>query len=362
MKLTVEAVERYLKGQLGESAQVIAVRDMKGSELLRPDDLKAFGYGSPLQVDVLLEGELRSFVLSTMQPSERFGHDHFADRAQVMIWGHDAFNRLPRHVPSLDVGYLTRGGELKSAGEAVEYFLLLPKVEGEPYRLDLDRLLRGGDLRDLDLARAEALSNYLAEIHGKKFPNATLYRRRLRDIIGHGEGIMGILDGYPEPLPISQEVLRRIEERCVTWRWRLRDFGHRLSIVHGDFHPWNILFRRGTDFTLLDRSRGEWGEPADDVSALTINYLFFSLQRYGKLEGPFATIFETFYENYLLKTQDLELAKVVPLFYAFRGLVIASPLWYPSLAERVRLALFHFVENMLGVEEFEHQEINRYLD
>jgi len=262
----------------------------------------------------------------------------------------------------LDVGYLTRRGELKSAGEAVEYFLLLPKVEGEPYRLDLDRLLKGGDLRDLDLARAEALSSYLAEIHGKKFPNVTLYRRRIRDIIGHGEGIMGVLDGYPEPLPISQEVLRRIEERCVTWRWRLRDFGHRLSIVHGDFHPWNILFRRGTDFTLLDRSRGEWGEPADDVSALTINYLFFSLQRYGKLEGPFATLFEAFYENYFWKTRDLELAKVVPLFYAFRGLVIASPLWYPSLAQQVRLTLFHFVENMLGVEEFEHQEINRYLD
>ena len=35
--------------------------------------------------------------------------------------------------------------------------------------------------------------------------------------------------------------------------------------MHGDFHPWNLLFREGVEFSVLDRSRGEWGEPADDV-------------------------------------------------------------------------------------------------
>ena len=33
----------------------------------------------------------------------------------------------------------------------------------------------------------------------------------------------------------------------------------------------DVMFREGTDFTVLDRSRGEWGEAADDVSAMTIN-------------------------------------------------------------------------------------------
>jgi len=45
------------------------------------------------------------------------------------------------------------------------------------------------------------------------------------------------------------------------------------------FHPWNLLFRTETDFSVLDRSRGEWGEPADDVAALAVNYLFFGLRR-----------------------------------------------------------------------------------
>jgi hypothetical protein len=48
-----------------------------------------------------------------------------------------------------------------------------------------------------------------------------------------------------------------------------------------------VLFREGVDFTVLDRSRGEWGEPADDVTAMTINYIFYSLQKYGELAGVF---------------------------------------------------------------------------
>jgi len=55
---------------------------------------------------------------------------------------------------------------------------------------------------------------------------------------------------------------------------RIGSWAHRLSQVHGDFHPWNVLFREGVDFTVLDRSRGERGEPADDVTAMTINYIF----------------------------------------------------------------------------------------
>ena len=46
--------------------------------------------------------------------------------------------------------------------------------------------------------------------------------------------------------------------------------------MHGDFHTWNILFREGTDFSVLDRSRGEWGEwgeAVDDVICLALNVL-----------------------------------------------------------------------------------------
>jgi hypothetical protein len=121
------------------------------------------------------------------------------------------------------------------------------------------------------------------------------------------------------------------------------------------------LFRRGTDFSVLDRSRGEWGEPADDVTAMSINYLFFSLCRWGKLQGPLEVLFRMFWETYLSASKDRAVTKTAAPFFAFRGLVIASPLWYPDLTIQVRRTIFRFVENVLAADRFDPAEVNRYL-
>jgi aminoglycoside phosphotransferase (APT) family kinase protein len=146
----------------------------------------------------------------------------------------------------------------------------------------------------------------------------------------------------------------------VDWRWRLKCRTHRLRQVHGDFHPWNILFGEGTDFVLLDRSRGEWGDPADDVSCLTMNYLFFSLQRSGRLNQNFESLFLRFWERYLAKSRDQEMLEVVAPFFAFRGLVMAHPVWYPNLPEDVRRKLFNFIKSVLDRERFDPSEVNHY--
>jgi len=146
----------------------------------------------------------------------------------------------------------------------------------------------------------------------------------------------------------------------VSWRWRLKSLTHRSRQVHVDFHPWNILFRSGVDFTLLDRSRGEFGDPADDVSCLTSNFLFFSLQRSGRLEGVFETLFVRFWERYLEASGDREILRVVAPFFAFRGLVMASPLWYPALSDTVRQKLLFFVMAVLEQDSFDPTQVNRY--
>ena len=367
-----KALARYLESVLGGSVEILALRPLgvdqpsaeaKESVALRTGDLKAYGYGRPIQIDLLLDRVPRSYVLSTMRGGPGFGHDHMADRAGALIWAHDAYGKLPRHVKSVDAGFITREGELQSAGRAEEYFLLMEKVDGAAYWLDLERIRAEGNVTSMDLERATALSAYLAAIHREKGDDAQLYFRRTRDLVGHGEGIMGILDGYPADyplLPAKQQYL--IETGCVAWRHHLKEKAKRLSIVHGDFHPWNILFRGGTDFTLLDRSRGEWGEPADDVAALSINYLFFSLLRSGRMEGAFAQLFDRFYSDYFDRTQDLELNQVIPPFFVFRSLVIASPLWYPDVAEELRLKFYRFVQAMLRVEQFDPTNVNRYLE
>jgi aminoglycoside phosphotransferase (APT) family kinase protein len=242
-----------------------------------------------------------------------------------------------------------------------ELLVLMEFVEGRGYFEDLTRLRNDGTLTDLDLARADALCDYLVEIHKVPGTDPGLYVRRLRELVGHGECIMGLADSYPSQSGfITPQVLEEIEHRCIAWRWRLKGWSHRLRQVHGDFHPWNILFQEGTQFRVLDRARGEWGDPADDVACLTMNYLFFSLQRSERLEKPFETLFRRFWTRYLEKTKDEEMLEVVAPFFAFRGLVMASPLWYPTLPEAVRRKLFTFMLRVLDAKAFDPNRVNDY--
>ena len=94
---------------------------------------------------------------------------------------------------------------------------------------------------------------------------------------------MGLIDSFLPDLLFTADAMEQIEHRALAWRWKLKGLTHRLSQVHGDFHPWNILFDEADNLRVLDRSRGEYGEPADDVPCSAMNYLFFSLQRSGRL-------------------------------------------------------------------------------
>jgi hypothetical protein len=351
------AIERYLRSVIGPSARIL-----KQSVLAKPGkaELKSYGYGTPVLIEYEVEGMQKKAVLHTVNPGP-FGHEHMSDRAQSLLWDHAAFNSLPGHVRSIDVGAFRRDGTTVSLGDAEEFFTLTDYGEGSPYAGDLERIRDKDDFRESDLQRTDALCDYLARIHGIQGPDPGLYVRRIRELVGHSECIMGLIDNYPDDTSESlQRRLASIEHSCVKWRWKLKHRVGRLRQSHGDFHPWNILFNRGTEFCLLDRSRGEWGEPADDVTCITMNYVFFSLQRSGRLEGHFETLFRRFWSRYLDTTGDTEMLEVAAPFFVFRGLVMAHPVWYPNVRESTRSALFHFMESVLSDGSFDPAEVNRY--
>ncbi|MBF0481949.1 MAG: phosphotransferase, partial [Desulfovibrionaceae bacterium] len=150
----------------------------------------------------------------------------------------------------------------------------------------------------------------------------------------------------------------------VDWRWKLRGKTHRLACVHGDFHPWNVLVREepgGLDFTVLDRSRGEWGEPADDVATMSLNYVLYGLYGQGRAAGEFKRLYDAFWEQYLECSGDTEMLEAIAPFYVFRGLVIASPQWYPHHPPAVRQRLLTFLERVLEEPRFDWRHIGKYL-
>lgn len=357
-ELKRKEIERYLRNVLGGPVTVLDITVL--GKTPESGDIKVGGYGVPLKVDLRTgDGSVRSMVLHTIAPGS-FGHEHMPDRARELLWEHAAFNLLPRHVRSLDVGGLQSGGEVISLSKVEEFCLLTEYLEGESYSHDLERIRETGAVSELDLSRADALCDYLAEIHRVRGNAPGLYVRRIRELVGDGECIMGIADSYPLQTCVSADVLEKVEHLCVNWRWRLKSLTHRLRQVHGDFHPWNILFRAGVDFSLLDRSRGEYGDPADDLTSITLNYVFFSIQRSRRLEGGFETLFRRFWERYLEKSGDVEVLKVSAPFFAFRGLVMASPVWYPALSDAARQMILRFILAVLESDSFNPAEVNRY--
>ncbi len=358
--LNKNALQTYLSSLFSNPVKVLHVGPL--GLPVESGKVKGYGYGLPIQIDYMLSGKRHRAVLETMHAGP-FGHEHMADRAQVQLWNHDAFKNLPKHAQSLDVGAFQKEGNLLSLGHAKEFFTLMDFYEGAGYFEDLERLRDHPELTDLDLRRADALCDYLVEIHKPAGPDPGLYLRHIRELIGHGECIMGLMDSYPAQHGfITAKLLEEIEQKCVTWRWRLKEKTSRLHQSHGDFHPWNILFREGADFTVLDRSRGEWGDPADDLCCLTMNYFFFSLQRNEQLKGNLETLFLRFWERYLEKSGDAEILDVAGPYFAFRGLVMASPLWYPHLSEGVRRKLFNFIQSVLDTPSFDPKKVNLYCE
>ena len=300
--------------------------------------MKALGYGRPLQIE--LAGG-RTVVFHTARPDD-FGHDRRSDRAANLLLAFDTFGKLPHHVAAIDMGLVRGDGSLCSLGGTGEPYLITSYAPGTLYADDLKRAGTCG-ATEQDIARAEQLARTLLEIHAVPGSHAGAYTRAIRDLLGHGEGIFGLVDSYPAGV-VPAARLRALEEAALGWRWKLRDQTRRLRRTHGDFHPFNIVFGdRGV--TLLDASRGSEGDPADDVACITINFLFFRTP----------ALWDAFWRTYLAGDACDVLAAVAP-FYAWRALVLASPKWYPHLPATERERILAFAERALAAPRFDPAE------
>jgi hypothetical protein len=357
VELDKAQIEDFLQQSMGKGVRVTGLGEI-GS--LDAQGMKDFGYGKPLLVHYDKDGQQLQAVLSVMR-GDKYGHQFYWDRAAVLMFQHETCRRLDKHVHSLGLGYLDGAGRLRPAHDPQEFVILNEKLEGKDYFLDLERI-RKGDFRPEDETMARDFARWLADAHSRKLADPDLYHRRIRDLIGHSECIFGLVDGYPHPYEhFPPERFQTLEKRLVDWRWKLKSYTHRLCAVHGDFHPWNVLVRPDGEFAVLDRSRGEWGDAADDVSTMSCNYLLFGLYDQPSLGGHFEKLYLTFWEEYLGRTNDREILEVIAPFYVFRTLVVASPEWYPNHPLDVRKGLFRFMENVLADDVFAYDKINSYM-
>lgn len=354
MAPTIPSGLRARLAELFPGATVVAV-DALVPDAGTGETEKEIGYGQPLRVRVKdATGATRQLVFHVERPND-YGHDRRADRAADILLAWDSFRLVPRHARALDVGAITAGGQLRPLGDAGELYLLTEWAEGAVYADDLRRVARAGRVEPLDVQRAEALAELLVTMHaeGAVGPPAA-YTRALRDLVGSGEGIAGIVDGYGDGAPgASRERLDALEAKCLAWRQKLKRRGERLRRTHGDFHPFNLVFAEGARLpTLLDTSRGSRGDPADDVTCLSINYLFFGLEHRAAWSAGLGELWRVFWRSYLAHGDEGVLETAAP-YFAWRALVVCNPQWYPKLRAEDRERMLSFAERVLAAERFE---------
>ncbi|WP_419779104.1 phosphotransferase [Maridesulfovibrio sp.] len=358
IEITADMLENYLKEAFGPNSTLVDYGDI-GS--LDKQGMKKFGYGKPLLVQFKVDSEERETVISVMK-GDNYGHQFYWDRAAVLMFQYETSARLPRHVKPMGIGYIGTDGAMLPLQKPKEFFILNEKLQGYDYFNDLDRIRQGG-FQGQDGKNAAGLAGWLAEIHSEKKNDPHLYKRRIRELIGSSECIMGLVDeAYEHPCDFfSLNRFVKLEKKLIEWRWKLFHYTHRLCAVHGDFHPWNVLINGPGEFSVLDRSRGEWGEPAGDLCCMATNYILFGLYDDCSFSSKFRRMYMTYMEKYLEETGDEEVLQVMAPFFVFRGLVIASPVWYPNHPQQVREALLRFIENVLEDEVFDYVQFERYM-
>ena len=163
-------------------------------------DIKKLGtgvHGAGFLIDILTNEGINQYVVKGLFP-EGLGHDYPSDRAQVFLLDLETYNDLPKHAKAIDVLSEMPDGSIKSIGGGEEYYLLMERVEGRDYFNDLREFEKKERLEPADIEKIKAMTSYLADIHSLKKDSRSLYLRKIRDIIGHGECLMGVFDIYPD--------------------------------------------------------------------------------------------------------------------------------------------------------------------
>jgi len=97
----------------------------------------------------------------------------------------------------------------------------------------------------------------------------------------------------------------------------------------------------------LDASRGGKGDPADDLTAMAVNYVFFAAEHRAAWARGLGPLWRRFWSRWLEATGDADALLVAPPFLAWRALVVSSPRFYPHLGAPARDLLLALAERAL---------------
>jgi aminoglycoside phosphotransferase family enzyme len=352
--LTEEVIKNYLESKSGKNAEVLNFSFIG-------EGYYANGYRVVYRVGKEIKTEFIRVIKSLNS-----GHEYPIDRAREMIAGKEIADNIASAPKVYDVVGFNEKGEAHSAAEMIEYFSIGEYIDGTKlYTADLENIVKKGKTDKDDIGRCLELSNYLAGVHKNKFlvgvnypaekidTAKSLYKRVMREVISHNELTLGVLDFDWEEKDwgVTRKELYGFLADALVYKESLKGNYGRLGRIHGDFWDKNILFK-DNKLIASDTSRFIWGEPAIDVAGLVARFMNFDLVNFGTLEGPFSNLTKVFIENYLEKTKDTDILRVMPYVFSFYVIVSSHPAFHPELSRENRKNWIKIGQDMLSRGEF----------
>ncbi|MGK0209561.1 MAG: hypothetical protein ACI83O_000840 [Patescibacteria group bacterium] len=355
MELTKEQIKAYLKENTKSKIKNIQITEL-GSGIV----------GTGYRITYNDNNKIKTLIIKSIF-KENLGMDNPGDRAASLLQAHTNYNTMRNHIKSKDVIVL-KNKKAESIGNAEEFYIAMEEASGKDMFTDLDNIDNDKSYQ-LFLEKTKKIAQDLVELHKNKVNNPILYKRKIRDTIGSGGSLMGVLDMHTiEDYSKYKTHWETIIKECIPYWSKSKHLTHRCCEIHGDFHPGNIWFKE-KKVTYLDRAGGRFGEPADDLTAFFINPIFYSIIKHGNFQGKYKEIFDMFWNTYFKQTKDKEMRTIMAPYIAFRASVITNPMFYndeklggKENAQQIRIKILSLTINILQDKEFKPEKINQYLN
>lgn len=146
MEFELAEVKKYLENRFRKEVEIEEVKQLTGKST-GAEALKQFGYGRPILVSCGVGDQTERLVFHRVR-SNAFGREREDDRVAAVWLDFKTFNRLPRHVPAVDIFVRSGEGKMESIHGAETVIYLAELLTGNGVNVLISATAPRGAYRD----------------------------------------------------------------------------------------------------------------------------------------------------------------------------------------------------------------------
>jgi len=287
-------------------------------------------------------GNIKPLVVrKTKNTNGGMSKDYNSDKVGYFLLQHTCASNHINHCKSYGISFKDFKGEIFNLDTIKDTYQVIDYVSGKEFFETITNL---EEKFDLVTPYLDKIIDYLVQLHSikpdfNKQKTNNLYNRHLKDVIG-SEVFLDVLDAWSENDDlVTLKIKEKVNSKLFILREQYKNNYKRCSRIHADLHFGNIFFNMKKELTVLDSARNPWGEPADDLICLLINFDYISIKKHKEITSYYENIKQYILKRYLEKTKDSDIKNYFDLFYILRLFILLNPNFFNN-NNKVRKILF----------------------